>query len=184
LARPVTSVQTRALARSQDLLNDRINGSLVDLLGRDDVRPVGCQGFELLLRLLKDVFFHGHFQVNFDYLPNKSELEGRCVCSEQQIQLPNPPQASVFLHLIRGECSWCTPAPPAGSVLNRHSMMRLGTLLHELCRAYLFIYVCTQCSSKHVMADNFKGHGAAWQHIATYVKYAARQQLGLPSESN
>lgn len=182
LADPLTPVQVRAFAQFQELLNDRTDGSLVKLIGQDDARPLGRERLKLLLKVLQDMFFPGNFLADFKFLAEDDEALGRCGSFELNLQLLDPPRSLIFLHPLKAEENWYTPVPPKGSILNQKSMMRLGTLLHELCHGYLGIYVCKQCSLKRVLVDNLEGHGAAWQRVASYVEHAAQQQLGLTFE--
>ncbi|KAK4626635.1 hypothetical protein CLAFUW4_04184 [Fulvia fulva] len=59
----------------------------------------------------------------------------------------------------------------------------LSTLLHECCHAFIDLYRCHKHEGHHACRNEGKtGHGAAWFHLASEVKVAARSHLRLDAE--
>lgn len=54
---------------------------------------------------------------------------------------------------------------------------RLGTLLHELCHAFLKAYTCRSCPM-HEQCIGPRGHGRAWQLLAAKMEEVATKLLG------
>ncbi|EMD86870.1 hypothetical protein COCHEDRAFT_1227903 [Bipolaris maydis C5] len=54
---------------------------------------------------------------------------------------------------------------------------RLGTIIHEMCHAFLKAYSCRSCSM-HEACDGATGHGRAWQLLAKKLEEAACVVLG------
>lgn len=54
---------------------------------------------------------------------------------------------------------------------------RLGTMIHEMCHAFLKAYSCRSCSM-HQACDGATGHGRAWQLLAKKLEEAACVVLG------
>jgi hypothetical protein len=79
------------------------------LLGRDDVRPVGCERFELLCEFLKDTFFPGQVRVNSDYLPNEACYKGLCTVPKQQLNLIRSQRRVQLVHSSATSWQWTEP---------------------------------------------------------------------------
>jgi hypothetical protein len=54
---------------------------------------------------------------------------------------------------------------------------RLGTVLHELCHAFLKAYTCRSCPM-HDQCIGARGHGRAWQILAAKMEEVATQLMG------
>ncbi|KAH5798491.1 hypothetical protein HBI88_150270 [Parastagonospora nodorum] len=55
---------------------------------------------------------------------------------------------------------------------------RLGTILHELCHAFLKAYTCRSCPT-HDSCIGPRGHGRAWQILAAKMEEVATKLLGV-----
>jgi hypothetical protein len=56
-------------------------------------------------------------------------------------------------------------------------LSRVGTVLHELCHAYLKAYTCRSCPM-HDVCVGPRGHGRAWQLLAKKIEEVATRVLG------
>jgi hypothetical protein len=87
--------------------------------------------------------------------------------------------------VIRLDPTWVPPPTqkglvvPPNSALNPISMSRLGTLLHEICHAFLDVHACSACPEYLAEVRQMYGHGFAWQRIALMVELSARDRLGM-----
>lgn len=54
---------------------------------------------------------------------------------------------------------------------------RLGTILHEMCHAYLKAYTCRSCPM-HDHCVGARGHGRAWQLLAAKIEEVASRLMG------
>jgi hypothetical protein len=54
---------------------------------------------------------------------------------------------------------------------------RIGTVLHELCHAFLKAYTCRSCPM-HDQCIGARGHGRAWQILATKMEEVATKLMG------
>jgi hypothetical protein len=125
-----------------------------------------------LVKLLNKVFFFGaipsHRQTissGFDWLP---EAEKACF----GIGTFNPIIGTqVLLHpkLYRHHCD------PAD--LDVRWRNRIGTILHELCHAFLKAYTCRSCPT-HDSCIGPRGHGRAWQILAAKMEEVATRLFG------
>ncbi|KAF1831182.1 hypothetical protein BDW02DRAFT_463857, partial [Decorospora gaudefroyi] len=130
---------------------------------------------------LNRVFFNNnvpahntHLSAGFTYLPpTQTDCFGKSFF--------NPILGTqIFLHptLYRG----CTTQQPrdlhddttAASVRIRN---RLGTILHEMCHAFLKAYTCRSCPM-HDACVGARGHGRAWQVLAAKMEDVASVVLG------
>jgi len=66
-----------------------------------------------------------------------------------------------------------TPLAPATDPLRS----RIGTLLHEMCHAYLKAYSCRSCPMHHHAVGPL-GHGHAWHLLAAKIELVATRLLG------
>ena len=54
---------------------------------------------------------------------------------------------------------------------------RLGTILHELCHAFLKVYTCRSCPM-HDQCIGHRGHGRAWQILVVKMEEVATRLMG------
>ncbi|KAF2022485.1 hypothetical protein EK21DRAFT_83281 [Setomelanomma holmii] len=143
-----------------------------NLTGSDMRQSMSSEQALHLISLLNDVFFFGaippHRQAisaGFSWLP---ESERTCF----GVGTFNPLiGAQVLLHptLYRN----------GGNIedLDVRWRNRLGTILHELCHAFLKAYTCRSCPM-HDRCVGARGHGRAWQILATKMEEVATKLMG------
>ncbi|KAH6643210.1 hypothetical protein C7974DRAFT_387036 [Boeremia exigua] len=145
-------------------------------LGCDDATAVSKKEYETLLWLLAQMFFPATINFSFDFLPLTKKYKhtyGNCAYHGGLL-------AEVKLHRTKVKTLTGQVPQEYEGVLNAASMSRLGTLLHEVCHAFLQCYTCKNCRQRD--HNQLGGHGFAWQRIACWAMYAASHSLRLKLE--
>jgi len=158
-------MQLAAIAAFRGLVEDKATGSLLRRLGWSDARSVSKDQMKYLMKLLSAIFFRDYqMELEFEWKNCNDNVFGRYTCDvHPKIEL------SAFDYM---------DASPHGNLPAR-TMSRLSTLLHELVHAYLGIYAC-RCPSFVKDVESLKGHGLAWQRIASSVEHNAPRFIHLP----
>ncbi|KAI4923611.1 uncharacterized protein J4E92_007585, partial [Alternaria infectoria] len=157
--------QLDAIASFKELLEDKATGSLLRRLGWYDASSVSKDQMKYLMKLLSAIFFRDYqMELDFEWKTYNDDYFGRYTCDvHPKIEM------SAFNYML---------ASPHGN-LSARTMSRLSTLLHELVHAYLGIYAC-RCPSFVKDVESLKGHGLAWQRIASSVEHNAPRFIHLP----
>ena len=143
-----------------------------NLSGQDMRSSASCTQMLQLVKLLNKVFFFGaipsHRQSissGFAWLPD-SEKACFGICTFNPII-----GTQVLLHpkLYRHHGDQ--------NDLDARWRNRLGTILHELCHAFLKAYTCRSCPT-HDSCIGPRGHGRAWQILAAKMEEVATKLVG------
>jgi hypothetical protein len=143
-----------------------------NLTGQDMRHTMSSAQFLHLIKLLNQIFFFGavpsHRQAissGFSWLP---ESEQACF----GIGTFNPVIGTqVLLHPIL----YRHGGDPED--LDARWRNRIGTVLHELCHAFLKAYTCRSCPM-HDKCIGARGHGRAWQILAAKMEEVATKLMG------
>jgi len=157
--------QLDAIASFKELVEDKATGSLLRRLGWYDPRSVSKDQMKYLMKLLSAIFFRDYeMELDFEWKTCNDNYFGRYTCDvHPKIEM----SASNYMDAL-----------PHGN-LSARTMSRLSTLLHELVHAYLGVYAC-RCPSFVKDVESLKGHGLAWQRIASSVEHNAPRFIHLP----
>lgn len=156
----------------------RLNSSVMTRLGKRDARSVKPDEYKALIEILLEIFFPCTLPFEFDFLPDRADLSGDCTIKTLVYDSGHRTRcARIRLNPIDHD-GQSVKLPAKFRKLNPASVDRLGTLLHEICHAFLDLYACSQCSLAEVR--QFRGHGFAWQRVAYWVEAFAQEKLDLP----
>ena len=161
------------------LCQDGSANSMLRRLGREDGNAVDKEEMKHLIGIFSGIFFRtssadAHMSVSFRWRDwtNTSSRTGSCRLLGKKGLLP----------MIK-MCAFKQAGAKAYGSLNGVALGRLGTLLHELVHAYLDYYAC-HCEdildSYETNVMQLRGHGYAWQRIASSIEHAAPEILGYP----
>jgi hypothetical protein len=168
----------RASAELRAKLSDRTSeDSMWVQLGSPNAREMNVQRYKELLELLADMFLPGCMWFDFQFMPDEHDAYGDC---SLKVNKEGYPYGLVRLHATRVEYPLGHEPDNLADAVYHRAVFRLGTLLHEVCHAFLLIYMCPKCKNWEVYFDQFAGHGWAWQRIAAQVESMAQLKLGLP----
>jgi hypothetical protein len=158
----------------------RLSNRLIARLGSRDARAVKPAEYVALLDVLEEVFLPCAVPLGFAFLPANVVPLGDCTVQTVVCDAGwSARRARIRIHPVR-HGGMCGDLPARFRVVNAASVNRLGTLLHEICHAFLDLYACSECSRAEV--SQFRGHGFAWQRVAYWVQAYAREKLDLPLE--
>lgn len=164
-----TPVQLEAYEDYKRLLAGRSANSLIRRLGAEDARNVSEQEFVYLLDMLAAMFFPGTLSFEFQFCDPTVNILGACATT-----------GSPILVMLHPKHYREIPDTPRSIALNDRVVSRLGTLLHELCHAFVSAYACKQCPGYQQDVVNMEEHGFGWQRTALAIESAAQRMLGLP----
>ena len=147
-----------------------------NMTGADLRKTISQAQLLSLFDLLNGVFFRGavpkhraSLSTGFSWLP---ESQKNCFGIGSYNAILG---TQILLHptLYRGQHQH---SPNDAADLNVRWRNRLGTILHEMCHAYLKAYSCRSCPS-HDICMGVTGHGRAWQILAAKIEQVATTVL-------
>jgi hypothetical protein len=160
-----TDEQLDAITTFKGLLEDDADDSLLRQLGYVDARHVDTVQMKQLIKLFSIIFFRDrHMELGFTWTAPLGKFGGF--------------QYGKYGSSIDMSALECRVQPPFGRLTGR-AVGRLGTILHELVHAHLHHYAC-RCPSYLIDVSAFKGHGQAWQQIASSVERNAHRFICIP----